>query len=166
MPDPAPPVPPVPRTISSWRREAVDAVVLRLHCGHDRHVRHRPPLSSHAWVTDDAACEARVGESIECLRCGQRRMPERAEVYGRTADFEEGTVAAGLLHAHATKAGVWGRLWVESGALWLCFEPPLAIEVLAEPGSPAAIPPQLRHHVRLVGPVRFHVEFLRVPDGG
>jgi tellurite methyltransferase len=68
VPDPAPPV---PRTISSWRREAADVVVLRLDCGHDRHVRHRPPLSSHVWVMDDATCEVRVGESIECLRCGR-----------------------------------------------------------------------------------------------
>jgi tellurite methyltransferase len=163
VPDPAPPV---PRTISSWRREAADAVVLRLECGHDRHVRHRPPLSRHGWVMDDAGCEVRVGEPIECLRCGQRLLPEAVQVYRRTADFDQDTVPAGLLHAHSTKAGTWGRLVVEDGQLWLSFEPPLSVEVLAQPGSPAVIPPQLRHHVRLAGPVRFHVEFLRVSAGG
>lgn len=160
------PAPPVPRTILGWRREAADTVVSTLDCGHDRHVRHQPPLSSHAWVLDDAACDARVGASIECLRCGQRLLPERAQSYRRIASFDETTIPAGLRRAHTTKAGAWGRLHVEEGRLWLCFEPPLAVEVLVQPGSPAAIPPLLLHHVRLDGPVRGFVEFLRVPAGG
>lgn len=161
--------PPVPRVIESWRREtpgATDAVVLRLDCGHDRHVHHRPPLASHAWVMDDAACEARVGARIECLRCGQRLVPEGAEAYRRTATFDERSIPAGLLGAHATKAGTWGRLVVEQGELALAFEPPLSLEVTARAGSSVAIPPELRHEVRLRGPVRFHVEFLRVPSTG
>jgi tellurite resistance-related uncharacterized protein len=163
------PVSPVPRVIMSWRREAsneTSAVVLRLDCGHDRHVHHRPPLSSHTWVTDDAACQARVGATIECLRCGQRLVPERAREYRRTASFDASTIPAGLLGAHSTKAGSWGRVVVEQGELRVLFEPPLAVEVTGRPGSPIAIPPQLRHQVRLLGPVRFHVEFLRVPDDG
>jgi tellurite resistance-related uncharacterized protein len=164
---PADPIPSVPRVIMGVRREAAgapgDAVVLGLDCGHQRHVRHRPPLSSHPWVRDDAACEQRVGQRIECLRCGQRLLPEAARAYRRTADFDEGTVPAGLVRAHSTKAGVWGRLVVEHGTLSLRFEAPLGVEVLARPGAPVVIPPQLPHHVRLAGPVRFFVEFLRVP---
>jgi tellurite resistance-related uncharacterized protein len=166
--------PPVPRTIIRWRRdgssgeplEASGAVVLRLDCGHDRHVHHRPPLSSHPWVLDDAACDARVGAAIECLRCGQRLVPEDARPYRRTAGFDEHTIPAGLLGEHSTKAGTWGRLVVEQGQLAVWFLAPLSLEVAAEPGAPVAIPPQLRHQVRLRGPVRFHVEFLRVADDG
>jgi tellurite resistance-related uncharacterized protein len=166
------PAPPVPRIITSWRREdphavdAADTVVLRLDCGHVRHVRHRPPMSSHAWVRDDAACEARVGGEIECLRCGQRLVPEGAREYRRTASFDERTMPAGLLGAHAIKAGSWGRLVVEEGELPIWFEPPLAEAATARPGSPVAIPPQLRHQLLPAGPVRFHVEFLRVADDG
>ncbi len=160
------PAPPIPRTISSWRRESSDAVIVRLECGHDRHVRERPPLSSHPWVLDDAACEARVGATIECLRCARRELPAGAEAYRQTSSFDETTIPAGLLRAHSTKAGAWGRVHAELGQLWLCFEPPLSLEVRVWPGSPAAIPPQLQHHVRLDGAVRFHVEFLRVPPRG
>lgn len=160
------PVPPVPRVITTWRREAPAAVVLRLDCGHDRHVHHRPPLSSHAWVEDDMACEARVGQAIECLRCGQRLVPDDARVYRCTATFDEHTVPAGLLGAHSTKSGTWGRLVVEEGELQLWFTPPLATEVTGRPGFPITIPPQLQHLLRLAGPVRFHVEFLRVGAGG
>ena len=157
------PVPPVPRIITRWRREAPGAVVLRLDCGHDRHVHHRPPLASFPWATDDAACSARVGGAIECLRCGQRLVPAGAEPYRRTATFDERTIPVGLLGAHSTKAGTWGLLRVEQGELRVWFEPPLALEAIGRPGSPIAIPPQLRHQVRLSDPVRFHVEFLRVP---
>jgi tellurite resistance-related uncharacterized protein len=158
--------PPIPRNITRWRREGSDAVVLRLECGHDRHVHHRPPRSSHPWVLDDAACDARVGQAIECLRCGQRLVPDDARPYRRTESFDEHTIPAGLLGAHSTKAGTWGRLWVEQGRLVVWFEPPLSLEAAGEPGAPVAIPPQLRHQVRLRGPVRFHVEFLRVPSDG
>jgi len=164
--EPVPQAPPVPRTIVGWRRESPDAVVLRLDCGHERHVHHRPPLSSHPWARSDAECQERVGAEIECLRCGQRLVPDRAREYRRTDDFDERTIPPGLLRAHTIKAGAWGRLVVEQGELRLWFQPPLSLEVTVRPGSPAAIPPQLEHEVRLRGPVRFHVEFLRVDDGG
>jgi tellurite resistance-related uncharacterized protein len=164
--EPVPPVPPVPRIITGWRREAPDVVVLHLDCGHDRHVHHRPPLSSHAWVQDDAATAARVGHPIECLRCGQRLPPDGAEEYRRTATFDERSIPPGLLGTHSTKAGTWGRLVVEEGEVRLWFQPPLSLEVAGRPGAPIVIPPQLEHQVRLRGPVRFHVEFLRVAAGG
>jgi len=158
------PVPSISRVIVGVQREGADAVVLRLDCGHRRHVRHRPPLSSHAWVGSDAECEQRVGQRIECLRCGQRELPPQAQAYRSTAEFDEHTLPAGLQRAHTTKAGAWGRVVVEQGTLWLCFEPPLRTEVLVRPGQPGVIPPQLPHHIRLAGPVRLRVEFLAVAD--
>lgn len=105
----------------------------------------------------------RIGESIECLRCGQRLLPEGVLVYRRTADFDEHTVPAGLLGSHRTKAGVWARVVVTRGRLWLDFEAPLHEQVEAVPDGPVVIPARLPHHVRLAGPVCFHVEFLRPP---
>lgn len=154
---------PVPRTIVGLRREGPQAVVLALDCGHRRHVRHRPPLSDHPWVCDEQAARAKVGESIECLGCGQRRLPEGWVAYRRTAQFDEHTTPAGLLGSHRTRQGVWGRLVVTQGRLWLCFEAPRVEQIEAVPGAPVVIPTGLPHHVRLAGPVRFHVEFLRSP---
>ncbi len=158
------PPPPVVRGIVAWRREEPSSVVLTLDCGHPRHVRHRPPLSQHPWVLDDSTVQSRVGETIECLRCGQRLLPEGVVGYRRTKTFDEHSVPAGLLGTHRTKEGVWGRLWVEQGRLWLDFSAPLDEEVEVVPDAPAAIPAALPHRVRLVGPVRFHVEFLRSPS--
>ncbi|MCA9711493.1 MAG: DUF3565 domain-containing protein, partial [Myxococcales bacterium] len=142
--------------IVGLRREGPRAVVLALDCGHHRHVRHRPPLQVHPWVLDEAAARQRVGQGIECLRCGQRQLPEGSVSYRRTADFDEHTVPAGLLAAHRTRAGVWGRLW-------LVFEAPWGERVQVEPGAPAVIPAAVPHHVEPCGPVCFHVEFLRPP---
>lgn len=157
---------PVPREIVGWQREGEGSVVLSLVCGHARHVRHVPPLQPNPWVTRDEAVRGKVGESIECLRCGQRLLPEGAKSYRRTRSFDEHTVPAGLLGTHRTAPGVWGRLWVEQGRLWLHFDPPLSERVDVVPGEPAVIPAALSHRVRLSGPVRFSVEFLRVADSG
>ncbi|MEM7159824.1 MAG: DUF3565 domain-containing protein [Myxococcota bacterium] len=151
----------VPRVIEGFTRESEDAVVLHLHCGHDRHVRHRPPMEVHEWATDDDRCRERVGQSIECLRCTQRLLPEGAEAYRRTPSFDEHSTPAGLRRDHSTKQGVWGRVIVEEGELRLEFGPPVSATVDGRPGAPIVIPPAVVHYVRLTGRVRFHVEFLR-----
>ncbi len=151
------------RNIESWRRESAQAVIVRLGCGHQRHVRHRPPLDMHPWVPDDAGCAARVGEPIECVACARRQLPQEAATYRRTPDFDETTVPAGLRADHRTRGGTWARVQVGSGELAIAFDPPLSVQVVGRPGEPVIIPPQLLHRVLLRGPVRFAVEFLRVP---
>ena len=135
--------------------------VARLDCHHRRHVRHRPPLSSYPWVLDPAGREAHVGARIECGRGLTREGPEGLTRYRETRIFERESTPAGLRADHQTKAGVWGRVEVESGALVLCFAAPLSSRVPVEAGSHAAIPPALVHHVELDGPVRFRVSFWR-----
>jgi DTW domain-containing protein len=49
--------------------ESEDTVVVELDCGHRRHVRDRPPLSSHPWVRDADARARRIGAAIECGHC-------------------------------------------------------------------------------------------------
>lgn len=153
----------VVRHITGVEREGPSEVVVELSCGHHRHVRHRPPLTEHPWVLDDATTHARIGGEIECFACGQRSLPSGAEAYRSTRSFDEHGVPSGLLGEHTTKDGVWGRLQVETGELWVEFAPPLSVMVRGRPSVPVVIPPSIVHHVRLAGPVRFHVEFLRVP---
>lgn len=88
-------------------------------------------------------------------------LPPGAVAYKSTPVFTEDTVPAGLLRDHTTKAGVWGRIEVEVGALRYVVQhqPPQ----LLTPTEPGVVEPQVPHHVEPLGPVRFRVVFLRVP---
>jgi tellurite resistance-related uncharacterized protein len=94
------------------------------------------------------------------------RLPNGLEPYSRTATFTQETVPAGLLRDHSTKAGSWGLIHVEEGVLrFRITDPrrvPAARELTPESG-PGVVEPTILHHVEPVGPVRFHVEFLRTP---
>ena len=92
-------------------------------------------------------------------------LPEGAVAYKRTPEFDERTMPDGLRRDHTTRAGTWGRLHVVAGRLRYCVDEPVPREQLLDPATPGIIPPEVRHHVEpLAGePVRFFVEFLRLP---
>ena len=91
------------------------------------------------------------------------RLPEGSELVRTTPEFDQHTVPAGLLAAHTTGTGVWGRLVVHHGSATFTFED--------QPGSPhrlhrgdmIVIAPQRPHRVTVTGPVRFVIEFHRAP---
>lgn len=89
-------------------------------------------------------------------------LPPGVELVRSTAEFDEHTVPAGLLRDHRVATGVWGRLVVRSGSLHFGFGDDDEVEVDA--GDSVVIPPDQLHHVRVIGPVRFLVEFHRAPD--
>ena len=89
-------------------------------------------------------------------------VPHGARARRRTASFTEVTVPAGLLQAHRTKAGVWARVVVQAGELEYTLDDPQRTFVLT-PAFVGVAPPEVPHHVRAVGPVRFHVVFLDQP---
>lgn len=80
-------------------------------------------------------------------------LPESVSVYKRTPDFNQETIPAGLLKAHTTKEGTWGKICVTKGKLLYTieYEPQEAIELT--PGKPGVVEP--------LGDVEFHVEFLK-----
>lgn len=91
-------------------------------------------------------------------------LPSGLEAYKRTATFTQSTVPAGLLSDHSTKDGVWGLIRVEEGALRYVVTDPRrtrAERVLTTQDPPGVVEPTILHHVEPLGPVRFHVEFLR-----
>jgi tellurite methyltransferase len=151
----------VARQILAFDQDPQGDWVAQLDCGHRRHIRHRPPLSSFPWIEHAEGRAEHVGKAIECGRCSTREWPEGFEQYKVTKDFDRETTPAGLLTDHQTKAGVWGRLEVLEGSLSLRFLAPLDEFVELRAGDSAAIPPQLSHRVELSGPVRFRVQFHR-----
>ncbi|HEY0324873.1 MAG TPA: DUF1971 domain-containing protein [Allosphingosinicella sp.] len=93
-------------------------------------------------------------------------LPAHVRPYHRTPEFTEASVPAGLLKSHATKAGTWGLVHVLAGELVLRFtdERRREAELRLRPGdSSGVIEPTISHEVRPLGPVRFFVEFHRVP---
>jgi tellurite resistance-related uncharacterized protein len=90
-------------------------------------------------------------------------LPDGAEFVRVTPDYDEHTVPAGLLAAHRVADGVWGRLVVRDGSIVIVFEDDPEWRYSIAAGSSQVLPPGARHHVEIVGPVQFAVEFHRVP---
>ena len=101
-------------------------------------------------------------------------FPEGLELVRSTGEFDETSVPAGLLSAHRIASGVWGRLVVRSGELVFVVEDDPARAAgehidtderrTVSEGESVVIPPGLVHHVELVGPVAFRIEFHRPID--
>jgi len=94
------------------------------------------------------------------------RLPEGLEPYSRTATFTEETIPAGLRKDHTTKAGSWGLIRVEQGVLRYRVTDPRRVPMerdLTPETEAGVVEPTILHHVEPIGPVRFHVEFLRQP---
>jgi len=90
-------------------------------------------------------------------------LPEGLRKHGETRIFDETSVPAKLLDLHDTKAGVWGRIVVEDGALdYIIQGPPETCQRIGA-GEFGIIQPTVLHRVRPCGPVRFRVEFLSMP---
>lgn len=86
--------------------------------------------------------------------------------YKRTPDFTETSIPAGLLAEHSTKQGVWGLIHVEEGTLRYRITDPRRASsehILTPNDAPGVVEPTILHRVDAMGPVRFHVEFMRLP---
>lgn len=56
--------------------------VAELACGHNQHVRHRPPFFNRPWVVTEAGRRAMLGFELGCKKCDEgapRDRPEAAE---------------------------------------------------------------------------------------
>ena len=90
-----------------------------------------------------------------------KTLPPNTVAYRKTPIFTQATVPTALLNRHTTKAGSWGKIWVVSGQLRYCILTDPPEEHTLTPNSPGIVEPQVPHHVELLGPVEFYVEFYR-----
>ena len=88
-------------------------------------------------------------------------IPTAATSYKKTPEFTEETIPAGLLKAHQTKAGTWGKINVTEGQLRYRILEPEYEEVLLSSELFGVVEPTILHEVEPEGKVRFHVEFYR-----
>ena len=154
------------RPITGYHLDTAGDWVAELDCGHGQHVRHDPPFVLRPWTQTQAGRDAMIGTELVCVRCDRLELPEGFECYTRTSDFDERSIPPGLRSEHTTRAGVWASIVVQAGSLRYVIEPPIARDLLLDPGHPGTVAPGVAHRVEPVGAVRFHVEFHRRRAGG
>ena len=88
-----------------------------------------------------------------------QEIPKDCTSYKQTPVFNEHTIPSGLLKAHQTKPGTWGKIVVLEGRLrYRILEPELEEHVL-DPENAGVVEPEVFHEVAPEGTVRFYVEF-------
>ena len=90
-----------------------------------------------------------------------KTLPKGLEAYKQTPVFTEHTVPKALLKDHRTKAGVWGKIVVLSGALEYAISEPEREVLRLDAHCFGVVEPQIYHYVKALGEVSFYVEFYR-----
>ena len=90
-----------------------------------------------------------------------KALPENVVSYKKTPKFNQKTVPAGLLKAHSTKAGTWGKINIISGKLLYVIETAPIESIELSPSKYGVVEPEIPHHVKPLGDVEFFVEFYK-----
>lgn len=71
-------VPPfVERRIIAYHQDDEGHFVAELECGHQQHVRHRPPWINRPWVTSAAGRRAALGTLLDCRKCDPAELKKQ-----------------------------------------------------------------------------------------
>lgn len=149
------------RAITGFHQDEEGDWVAELRCGHNQHVRHKPPFFERPWATTEEGRASKLGSDLPCVYCERFEMPASFVAYKRTPEFTAETTPEGLRKHHSTKPGVWALLHVVAGEVRYVVEPPLAREQIVTPVAPAVIVAEVLHHVEPAKSARFFVEFHR-----
>jgi tellurite resistance-related uncharacterized protein len=156
----------VERPITGYHQDEVGDWAAELECGHNQHVRHRPPFQLRTWILDPEGRAARIGTTLDCPLCERAEMPDSLRSVRATPIWDQDTMPAGLRRAHRITAGAWGRIVVHDGRLRFAARTSLAIDVALGNGESQAIPPGVEHEVEPLGAVHFIIEFFAVDRAG
>ena len=88
-------------------------------------------------------------------------LPANLSPVRKTPEFDEHSVPQGLLKAHQTKEGVWGKIVVIEGRLQYKITEPEEEIIILGPEKFGVVEPTILHEVKPLGPVRFYVEFFQ-----
>ncbi len=95
-------------------------------------------------------------EAVVAARWPSDNVPEQP--YRRTTIFDQDTVPPTLLSRHETKEGTWAIIRVVEGEIALNSEGAASRSILHQ-NRPGFVEPHQTHHLELLGPVRFQLEF-------
>jgi tellurite resistance-related uncharacterized protein len=87
-----------------------------------------------------------------------KQLPENVTAYKQTPEFDENSVPKGLLNAHQTTEGVWGKIVILEGVLQYTISEPEEV-ILLDVNRFGVVEPTVLHQVKPLGKVRFYVEF-------
>ncbi len=148
------------REITAFHQDIDGDWVAELSCGHNQHVRHRPPFQLRSWVIDDDERMKRIGSVLGCPMCDRAELPTGLCVVRSSARWSNETVPPALLRSHRLTDGTWGWLHVREGELRFTMnaQPVFSRDVSA--GYCQAIPPGVNHHVEAKWHVLFTLSFL------
>ena len=65
------------QSITGYHRDQEGVWVAELGCGHDRHVRHRPPFVNRPWVASPNGRDAMLGQELDCAKCDRGEPVDR-----------------------------------------------------------------------------------------
>ena len=92
-------------------------------------------------------------------------LPKSVEPYRTIGPFDQDTIPKGLFREHSTKRGVWGLLEVESGSVrYVVTDPTHAASYVLDRTCAGVIVPEQKHHLEILGDVRFQITFYREPN--
>ena len=85
-----------------------------------------------------------------------KELPSNVNPYMKTKVFSQDEIPKPLLKNHQTKEKTWGVINVVEGELlYIIGEDATHIN----PDRPGIVEPEILHHVKALGPVKFFVEF-------
>ncbi|MFT7175042.1 MAG: hemoglobin [Halioglobus sp.] len=90
-------------------------------------------------------------------------LPPQVKPYKTTPVFTPQNIPKGLLAEHSTKAGTWGVLEVDSGAIeYVVTQAGFEESVTIQAGGTAIIAPEHTHYVALSADAVFQIIFHRI----
>lgn len=150
---------PMKRKIIGFYQDEYQDWAARLDCCHGQHVRHNPPFTIREWTQSEAGRNARLGTTLQCLKCDRLEWPDGLATVDRTPEFTDVTVPSSLTRHHTTTTGVWGRIHVLEGELLYLVNEPLMQETWLTPAESGVIAPGMRYAIKVDKPVRFYIEY-------
>jgi tellurite methyltransferase len=151
------------RTIDGYHQDAEGDWVAELSCGHNQHVRHRPPFQERPWVLTPTGRHGRLGTPLPCPLCERAELPEAIRQVRSSPEWDEHSMPAGIRRLHRLAPDTWGVIRVHRGLLRFSTGNEQALDVQLGPGSsPRVVPPGVVHQLEPSGSVRFSIDFFVV----
>ena len=150
------------RNIVGYHSDDAGEWVAELACGHQQHVRHRPPFFVREWVLDAQGRTSHLGQPIECPLCDRAELPSGAQFERTSPRWDARSVPNGLLHSHRIASGTWARIVVHEGMLRYFDHTTSTTGLEIHSGSEKIVPPEVEHRVELLNDSSFSIEFLSI----